>query len=255
MISAGGLSRAEAAKQRRALLLEIKRSQRAQDRAKLAGIRAAIADTIIRRKEARGRAVALCRAERVAVRDRAKAARAEAFALLRAAREREKADAREACAARKAEITASGKTAEAQERARLAEERALMAEIRRIDARIAKKDKGTRTATERRQESDDEVRRNLPADLLALFEQVKRQIKGSTRISRTEAFLQFAEEHPGEVVNAIEGLSDRELKRLQAEERRIYAELEAAEAAPKARPLRRAPRRAEPVEYVVEIPF
>lgn len=256
MIQSGGLSRAEAAKQRRALLADIKRSQRASDRAKLASLRAAIADVIGRRKDARTRAVEVCRAERVNVKERAKAARAEALALVRAAKEAEKAEARASCAERKAKIKESGHSQERQARATLAEEKALQAEIRRIDARIAKKDRQRTTAREKREESDDEVRRNLPADLLPLFEQVKRSIKGSSRISRTEAFLHFAEEHPGEVVNAIEGLADRELKRLQAEEARLYAELEREEK--KKRAPRKAPARPaapEAPEYVIEVPF
>jgi hypothetical protein len=52
------------------------------------------------------------------------------------------------------------------------------------------------TRIERRAESDDEVRSNLPADLVALFERVKGGIKASPRMSRTEVFLQYAEEHP-----------------------------------------------------------
>ena len=250
----GGLSRAQAAKQRRELLAEIKRDQRAKDRRKLTDIRTAIAAVITGRKEARARAVDVCRAERVNVRDRIKAARTEALALVRAMAEKERSDARTACAARKLDITSSGRSAEQKKRAELAETMALQAEIRRIDARIAKKDRTRTSAKERREESDDEVRRNLPPDLLALFERVKRSIKGGPRISRTESFLQFAEEHPDEVVNAIEGLSDRELARLQAEERRIYAELEP----PRAKPPRKAKRAAiapDPVTYVVEVPF
>jgi hypothetical protein len=50
----------------------------------------------------------------------------------------------------------------------------------------------------RRSESDDEVRANLPADLVPLLERVKRSIKAGPRQSRTEAFLEYAEEHPGE---------------------------------------------------------
>ncbi len=44
---------------------------------------------------------------------------------------------------------------------------------------------------ERQAESDDEVRSNIPPELVALFERVKRGIKASPRMSRTEAFLQL----------------------------------------------------------------
>lgn len=260
MILSGGLSRAEAAKHRRALLAEIKREQRKADRAKLESLRAAIADVIRRRKDARARAVEVCRAERRNVAERIKAERAAALALVRALADKERSAAREACNARKSDIRSSGKTAEQKERALLAEERAYQAEIRRAEATARKRDKPRTTAKERQEESDDEVRRNLPPDLLPLFEQVKRQIKGSGRISRTEQFLQFAEEHPREVVNAMQELSDRELARLQAEEARIYAELEREQKPARARQPR--PKRAtapeprnQPVEYVIEVPF
>ena len=45
------------------------------------------------------------------------------------------------------------------------------------------------TRIERQAESDDEVRSNIPPELVALFERVKRGIKASPRMSRTESFL------------------------------------------------------------------
>jgi hypothetical protein len=50
---------------------------------------------------------------------------------------------------------------------------------------------------ERQSESDDEVRRNLLAGMAKVFDKVKRHVKGSERKSRTEAFLEWAEENPG----------------------------------------------------------
>lgn len=239
-------------KQRRELLAEIKREQKRQATVTLAGIRAAIRDVKARRKAARARALAVCRAERTNVKERAKLARA----ALRTQIEKEKLEARTACTVRKTEIKQSGESAERQEQKRLAEERRLQAEVRRIDARLAKREtKGRTTARERKQESDDEVRRNLPPELLALFERIKKSIKGSARISRTEEVLHFAEEHPDEVVNAIEGISDRELRHLQAEEARIYADQQAKPRAVvrvRSRPARAKLRRER---LVIEVPF
>ncbi len=61
----------------------------------------------------------------------------------------------------------------------------------------------------------------VPSELLPLWERVKRSIQGSTRQSRSEAFLAYAEEHPGEVVDAQEELSRKEIARLIREEREL----------------------------------
>jgi hypothetical protein len=99
------------------------------------------------------------------------------------------------------------------------------------------------SARERLAESDDEVRQNIPADLVPLFERVKRTIKGSAHQSRTEAFLEYAEENPHEVVDAQEGLAQREIARLIREEAAL------------ARAMRQ-PRRYKPTaEELAAIPF
>lgn len=258
MFVAGGLSTAQARKQRKALLADIASEQKRADRARLAELRQKIRDVQRRRGAARKAAVTNCRAGRVRVKERAAERRAQAYAALRAEREAETLAARSACSARKARVKASALSVGARRRAELAETRALQREIARIDTRNRKKDRALRTtARERLEESDDEVRQNIPADLLPLFERVKRGVKGSSRHSRTEAFLHFAEEHPDEVVEAIEDLSSRELRRLQAEEASLYRELE-KEAKNKAKISRPARARARPgrekIVYV-EVPF
>ena len=51
-----------------------------------------------------------------------------------------------------------------------------------------------------RQESDEEVRNNIPPELVPTWEVEKRGIKGNPRKSRTEAFLEWVEQHPTEIV-------------------------------------------------------
>lgn len=63
--------------------------------------------------------------------------------------------------------------------------------------------------TEKRLESDDEVRRNIAADLVCVFDAIKRHIKADVRRSRTEAFLQWCEENPGEVIGYQQAHADR----------------------------------------------
>jgi len=76
---------------------------------------------------------------------------------------------------------------------------------------------------EREAESDDEVRRNLPPELVTVFNRVRRTIKGSPRKSRSEAFLDWAEENPDEIYALQEQSAEREVKRLVKEYEREAA--------------------------------
>lgn len=69
-------------------------------------------------------------------------------------------------------------------------------------------------ARERASESDDDVLRNLPPELEAVFLRVRSGIKGSARMSRTEAFLHWAEENPDEVHGILYSQADRDVERL-----------------------------------------
>jgi len=73
---------------------------------------------------------------------------------------------------------------------------------------------------EREAESDDEVRRNLSPDLTSVFNKVRRHIKGSERRSRTEAFLEWAEQNPDEIYAMQEQRAAREIDRLVKEYQR-----------------------------------
>ena len=78
-----------------------------------------------------------------------------------------------------------------------------------------------RNATrERDSESDDAVRRDIPPELLSVFNKVRGNIKGSDRKSRSEAFLEWAEENPGEIYVMQEQEAAREIKRLVKEYQR-----------------------------------
>lgn len=79
-------------------------------------------------------------------------------------------------------------------RARLSDERLL---TRRRDRALPTK---RATRSERQRESDDEVRANLDADLLVAWETMRRTIRPRPRQSRTEAFLEWAEANPDEVL-------------------------------------------------------
>jgi hypothetical protein len=77
---------------------------------------------------------------------------------------------------------------------------------------------------ERESESDDEVRRDIPPELVSVFNKVRRNIKGSDRRTRSEAFLEWAEENPGEIYAMQEQEAAREIARLVKEYQREAGE-------------------------------
>ena len=106
-------------------------------------------------------------------------------------------------------------------RAEFLAEKQYQADLRRIErANRQRRQEAPRvTRIERQAESDDEVRVNIPPDLVPLFERVKRSIKASPRMSRTEAFLKYAEEHPEEVLEVIEDKTEAMIRELEAQHR------------------------------------
>ncbi len=127
----------------------------------------------------------------------------------------------QSCRSRAVVARASGNSAVAQRRAKLLEEKGFETKMRGHE-----RPRRLRSTTgERRQESDDEVRSNLPSDMVRVFDSVRKSIKGSPRKSRTEAFLQWAEENPGEVYELMQHDADRYLAQLLAEQERVQREL------------------------------
>ncbi|HEX7666659.1 MAG TPA: hypothetical protein VF407_19160 [Polyangiaceae bacterium] len=162
-----------------------------------------------RRKQALFEAKERCRAERLAARERARSLRVKALAELREATEMERAAARQTCAVRIGDARAIKDDIE-RARAKVAAERQYQRELRRIDAanRQRRREHPHASYIERRGESDDEVRMNIPPDLAPLFERVRRGIKATPRMSRTEAFLKYAEEHPSETLADVDDATD-----------------------------------------------
>lgn len=63
-----------------------------------------------------------------------------------------------------------------------------------------------------RAETDEECRQNLAPDQHALFDRVRRGIKGNAHMTRTEAFLQYCDDHPEELIGEIDRVSEWKLK-------------------------------------------
>jgi len=195
---------------------EIAADQRRINRAKLAELRSAIAAAKARRRALAKGAVERCRVERKLVREKLKRKRTEVLAELRAEREREKTAARQRCSLRKRrgkfdvtlEIDKAGKAFKS--------ESAFLKEMRRNEKSAKERQRELRRASsaERKSESDDQVRDNLPSDLVPVFDRVRRSIRATPRMSRTEAFLKWAEENPSEVVAVEAARAEREVAAL-----------------------------------------
>ena len=130
-----------------------------------------------------------------------------------------------------------------------------MASIQRINAgRDKDRRKLKATRAERRAEGDEEVTSNLPEALIPLWNKVRRGIKGSDRISRTEEFIQYAAENADEVIQAQQEIADRELKAMEREYWEQHKKEQQARGETSARPLRKTRPRAA-AEMADAVPF
>jgi hypothetical protein len=146
----------------------------------------------------------------------ARVARTEAIKSIKSDCALKRVELRQSCQTRAAVAKASGASEVAQRRSKLLEEKGFEQKMRAHERPRALRS----TTGERRQESDDEVRTNLQPDMVPVFNAVRRFIKGAPRKSRTEAFLQWAEENPGEVWELLQHDADRHLANLLAEQER-----------------------------------
>ena len=206
---------------RKALLREIEADHKKKAKEALTGLRSQLRAARAAHREALKGAVARCRAHRKAVSEKLKAERAQALAELRAKGEGERARARGECAVDKGTAGENTKGAVALASEELAKERGFQEDMKRIERGNRERRRAAKpsTAAERRSESDDEVRNNIPAELVGLFEKVKRSIKGGPRETRTETFLRYAEEHPSEYLESIDDKTEALIRDLERRER------------------------------------
>lgn len=170
---------------------ELERDRREKQHRRVLELRALISLAVLKRREQRAGIRLQCRTARVKL--------------------------REQCALRQERAKLEGARAIEERRRELHEERATERLLRSADRRVAVKRSSSK---ERRQESDDEVRANIARDLVPAFDKYKRQIKGTVRKTRTEAFLQWAEENPGEIYALQNEQADREIAEMVAEHNR-----------------------------------
>lgn len=224
---------------KRELKKELERDLATKAREALAKLKERIGAARARRRGTVSRAVQRCRAARLRVREHQKAERAHVRERLNAEFADERKKLRERCDARKAKIRALARPAEDAALREWDEERRYQRQIQRAEAAFRRKTAAAerRSAKERRAESDDAVRANIPAELVRVFEKVKRGVRGSPHMSRTEAFLHWVEENPGEVLAIQDADAEKQFRKLLAEQARLERT--------QARGLRGAVRRAE----------
>jgi len=202
---------------------EIHAAQAAEQRARLAELRDTVARIRGDKQAAAAEVRAGCQLARKALPGRLRAYREAEKARLR----RELAEARQAarnrCQAAKVRIQATAGSAIEAARLALAEERKTQRIIREAERKITRRARTATSASERRAESDDEVRRNIPDELVPIFDRVRKTIAGGPRRTRTEAFLEWAEENTGVVTDMRAELAEaafaRELAKHHREER------------------------------------
>lgn len=186
----------------------VREAIRAREKAELARLRLELKSAKERRKRLVREARQLCKRGRVTLRERLQAEREALRQKAATARQAERA----ACRARKAVARSSGARSVTAVKNALAAERRLHA-AQRLQAGQVKR----RTAAEALQESDDAVIRDIPAELVGVWRQIGRRFKTAPRRSRAEAFLEWAEENPGEVVALQQADADRDIARLMRE--------------------------------------
>jgi len=179
----------------------------------------------VARRRARAKIRAWARAKRAEIREAYRAASRESLERLREARGRrlvlvrERAELLRDRARRRFDAVRAGRLRELQQE--IADQRLV---LERERERVRAKQRTTRR--ERRAESDDEVRRNLSPDYRPIFDRVRGGIRGSARRTRTEAFLEWLEEHPDEVLALQAAAAERavdEMVRARLSEERSQA--------------------------------
>lgn len=231
------MSRSDKA-QAKAMERERAKAVREMARRELAAIRAALTEARASRRGSMKHARAICVAGRKHARERARRAKAEMLRKLADELERDMNAARSTCDAALGNARTLA-TKHEQARAKLQAERAFRAEMKRLashDKQRRKEASSKRQAIHAIQQSDDEVRGNISPELVALWERVKGRIRGSRDMSRTEAFLHYAEEHPDEILSSLDDVTDRLVRELEERERgarrRMSSRYEPREEAP-----------------------
>jgi hypothetical protein len=200
-----------ASPERRQLQRELAQHLREKDRAALGQLRARIKSARAERQQMLHAARATCRTALVSLRERQAAQRR----LLTLEHQAEREAGRVTCATGKSNAKETGLELEHAAQRAFKDERSFQRQIRHAGRPARERT----TARERSQEDDDAVRNNLPPELVPVFDKYRKSFKGSAKRSRTEAFLEWAEENPDEILVMQQAEADRALKELLRQQR------------------------------------
>jgi len=231
-------------------LSAVRRDLRRRDRESLKRLKEDIAEARAKRRATMRKVVKRCQQKRMALRERIKKLRKVERERVNRIVESMKLEARSQCSARKARAREAGLKGEAKAKEQHSARKQLNRDIRAAEAHREKRERKFRAnPAELQRESDDRVRANIDAAMVPVFNRVRRTIKGNQRRSRTEAFLEWAEENPAEVLAIQQEATDRELKRLLREQQRAQKQAKVR----KTRGYK--PSKAELAEYLKDVPF
>jgi len=214
----------EVDRQRKQARRERERDLRKRDREALRRLRGHLRHARKYRKDRMRAIVRLCREARTANRERAKAIRAEHRRAAAAEIVQRRDEARGTCEGAKEQLREKVTGSIARAAAALHAEREHQHGMRVWSDRDPLKRKrdrrgdAARARAEARAESDSEVEANLPIELLPVWRAIKSKIKEGPRRTRTEAFLQWAHDHPGEVRSYTDRAIEADVARLVAAE-------------------------------------
>jgi hypothetical protein len=183
-----------------------------QDRARLRLLRAQINAARVERRHLLAGARTQCREARGSLKEKQARERHDLVERQRL----ERAEERAACLSGVERAKVEGTAAERSAFTEYAEARALRRQLARTER---KRSKQRTTKRERITEDDDEVRNNLPPELVPVFNLIAKKIKAGPRHSRTEAFLEWAEAHPEEIYAVQQVEADRKFQELLKEQR------------------------------------
>ena len=194
---------------------ERRRAARERDRKLLQELRAALRNAKALRLGRLREVTTACQRTRLFLREKAKAVRAAARAAAQAEIDRDRQQSRSVCELAKQRARDESRPGVESALRALEAERTHQAELGRWGKRkpLAAAGSCSVRRSSALQESDSEVESNLPSDLIGVWRSVKRRIKGTPNATRTEKFLEWAEEHRPEVLR----LQDQQLERDVAE--------------------------------------
>jgi len=218
-----GLSKSEARKQARAMARERTAMLKERDRKRLETLRGQVREATQRKREAMKRARLLCKTARRRVREEIKELRAAERQRINQIVGELRTNERSACRARKARVKAAGGSVHAKRRLLVLEEQRTQEVLRRAERKAALQVRSS--SRERQQESDERVSNNLPPELRPLWQRFKGDFKNTKRATRTEAFLEWAEANPEEVIRMQSDQADRDVERLVREQQRLQRKL------------------------------